>query len=169
MENYILEKAKVQDLDRIWEILQSAIERRRQDGSEQWQDGYPNPSTIKADIEKSAAFVLKFNHHIIGYCAILKNDEPAYEHLDGKWLSTSDYFVVHRMALAPEALGKGLAKFIFLEVEKLAIQNQIFSIKVDTNYDNQAMLAILQKLGYQYCGEVSYRNSPRKAFEKTLS
>ncbi|WP_409450858.1 hypothetical protein [Epilithonimonas sp.] len=40
--------------------------------------------------------------------------------------------------------------------------------KVDTNFDNAAMLQILKKLGYTYCGEVYLAGSERKAFEKLL-
>ncbi len=40
--------------------------------------------------------------------------------------------------------------------------------KVDTNFDNAAMLHILKKLGYTYCGEVYLAGGERKAFEKLL-
>ena len=40
--------------------------------------------------------------------------------------------------------------------------------KLDTNFDNAPMLKILDKLGYTYCGEVFFRGSARKAFEKIL-
>ena len=45
---------------------------------------------------------------------------------------------------------------------------KIFSIRVDTNYDNIPMLKLLAALEYQYCGEVYFRGSARKAFEKVL-
>ena len=53
--------------------------------------------------------------------------------------------------------------------EEIAIQHNIFSIKVDTNFDNIAMLKIFESLGYVYCGEVTFRGGVRKAFEKVLS
>ena len=40
--------------------------------------------------------------------------------------------------------------------------------KVDTNFDNAAMLHILKKLVYTYCGEVYLAGGERKAFEKLL-
>ena len=42
----ILRKAAFSELPIIWDILQQAIEQRKQDGSEQWQDGYPNERGI---------------------------------------------------------------------------------------------------------------------------
>jgi hypothetical protein len=38
-----------------FDILQQAIARRKADGSNQWQDGYPNPEVILNDITKMLA------------------------------------------------------------------------------------------------------------------
>lgn len=165
----ILRKASLEDLDAIWEILQDAIAQRKSDGSTQWQDGYPNPATIKDDINNGFGYVLVEEDAIIAYAAIIFGIEPAYEAIEGKWLSNNAYVVVHRVATAKNYKGKGIATQLFLLIEALSIQNEIFSIKVDTNFDNQPMLRILEKLNYTYCGEVFFRGSPRKAFEKLLN
>lgn len=163
-----LRKSHHSEIDFIWEILQSAIARRKAEGSKQWQDGYPNPEVLKSDFQKNASYVFTFNEEIIGYCAVLINDEPAYQELQGQWLSESDFIVLHRIAIAEKYLGKGFAKQMMEHVEKLALSQKIYSIKADTNFDNLAMLHLFNKLGYSYCGEVHFRGSPRKAFEKLL-
>ena len=166
--NYDFRKATVSDITQIWVIIQQAIERRKNDGSQQWQDGYPNETVIQQDIAKSTGYVLTDGDTIAGYAAILFNDEPAYELLKGKWLTNGDFLVVHRVAISDDYLGKGLAQKIFLFTEGLALENNILSIKVDTNFDNIPMLNILEKLGYTYCGELTFRGGVRKAFEKKL-
>jgi GNAT superfamily N-acetyltransferase len=166
--NYNFRKATNNDIPQIWIILQQAIVRRKIDGSSQWQDGYPNESVIAQDIEKGIGYVLTDENKVSGYAAILFNDEPAYEQLNGTWLTNDDFVIVHRVAISDEDLGKGLAQKIFLYTEDIAIENNIFSIKVDTNFDNIPMLKILEKLGYTYCGEVFFRGSARRAFEKKL-
>ena len=166
--NYLFRKANASEVPQIWEIIQQAIVRRKNDGSQQWQDGYPNENVIKQDITKGIGYVLIDDNIVAGYAAILFNDEPAYEQLKGTWLTNVDFAVVHRVAISDDYLGKGLAQKIFLFTEDLAKGNNIFSIKVDTNFDNIPMLKILEKLGYTYCGEVTFRGSFRKAFEKTL-
>lgn len=166
--NYHFRKATITDIPKIWKIIQQAIVRRKNDGSQQWQDGYPNETVIQQDIAKGIGYVLTKDETITGYAAILFNDEPAYEQLKGTWLTNSDFAVVHRVAISDDYLGKGLAQKIFHFTEDLAIENNIFSIKVDTNFDNTPMLRILEKLGYTYCGEVTFRGSSRKAFEKKL-
>ena len=167
--NYNFRKAILIELPQIWVILQQAIVRRKQDGSHQWQDGYPNPEVLQQDIEKGVGYVLTNNEDTItGYAAILFNDEPAYENLNGTWLTNDDFAVVHRLAISEHQLGKGYAKKILQFTEDLAIENNILSIKVDTNFDNIAMMKIFEKSGYSYCGEVVFRGGVRKAYEKTL-
>lgn len=168
-KKYQLRPAQLSEQSDIWLILKDAIERRKVDGSSQWQDGYPNPQTVADDIEKGIGYVLVDGDFIVGYAAILKNDEPAYDVIEGSWLTNGDFLVVHRVAISSKEVGKGLAQKLFLEIEEFAKKWQIPSIKVDTNYDNVAMLRILEKLHYTYCGEVYFRGSARKAFEKVVS
>ncbi|MGA9211421.1 N-acetyltransferase family protein [Kaistella sp.] len=168
-EQFYFRKALLADIETIWKILQQAIERRKEDGSKQWQDGYPNPETIENDINNNFGFVLESKNEIIAYAALIFDLEPAYEIIEGKWLSDKEYLVVHRVAVSTESARKGVATQIFKEIEKIAISKNIFSIKVDTNFDNIPMLKILNKLGYQYCGEVYFRGAARKAFEKLLN
>lgn len=163
---YTFRKAEIADLHLIWDILQQAIIRRREDGSNQWQDGYPNLGVIQKDIERGVGFVLTDKDTIIGYVAVLVNDEPQYANIEGEWLTTGDFVVVHRVAVSEDYVGRGLAKRILGFVEDYAIDNHINSIKADTNFDNIAMMKTFEKLGYIYCGEVYFRGSARRAYEK---
>jgi GNAT superfamily N-acetyltransferase len=166
---YIFRKATSDDVPQIWAILQKAILRRKEDGSNQWQDGYPNPEVIQKDIAKGVGFVLAEENVVIGYCAVLINDEPAYAEIEGKWLTDGDFAVFHRVAISEDYIGQGLARKMLGFIEDFASANKLPSIKVDTNFDNAAMLNILEKAGYVYCGEVFFRGSPRMAYEKVLN
>jgi len=166
--NYQFRKAIDAEIPQIWDILQQAIRRRKADGSNQWQNGYPNPETIKNDIEKGVGFVLADKENIVAYSAVLINDEPAYAAINGRWITNDDFVVVHRVAVSGAYLGQGLAQHMFSCIEAFALSKNIHSIKVDTNFDNPAMLKIMDKSGYTYCGEVYFNGSPRKAFEKVL-
>ncbi|TDE03522.1 GNAT family N-acetyltransferase [Flavobacterium hiemivividum] len=167
--NYEFRKATTAEIPQIWDILQQAIARRKKDGSNQWQDGYPNPEVIKNDIDKNAGFVLTEGETIIGYTALLISDEPEYEKIVGKWLTNNDFVVFHRVAISEDHLGKGLATKLVGFIEDFAISNNIYSIKADTNFDNFAMMKVFDKLGYVYCGEVYFRGSARKAYEKIIT
>lgn len=163
-----LKKAKIADLPQIWEILQQAIQRRKADGSNQWQDGYPNPKVITKDIAKEEGYVLMDRETIIGYCAIMMNDEPAYDDIEGQWLTVGDFVVFHRVAIAEDYLGKGFAKMMMDYIEAFALENHIYSLKADTNFDNMGMMKIFENAGYTYCGEVYFRGASRRAYEKVL-
>jgi len=167
--NYQFRQATKADAPQVWTILQQAIQRRKAEGSTQWQDGYPNETIVNQDIAKGVGYVLTFDGSIAGYCAVLINDEPEYDNIIGQWLTTNDFMVFHRVAIADTFIGKGLAKTMLGYIETLALSHNIYSVKADTNYDNAAMLAIFKNTGYTYCGEVYFRGSPRKAFEKVLT
>lgn len=167
--NYQFRKANLLEAPKIWDILQDAILRRKVDGSNQWQDGYPNPEIIKLDIEKGIGYVLLENNIVIGYCAVLMNDEPEYGNIQGKWITDTDFVVVHRIAIAQSHLGKNLSKKIIDYIEAFALNHHIKSIKVDTNHDNFAMMKIFEKAGFVFCGIVHFRGSPRRAYEKVLT
>jgi len=166
---YIFRKATLNDLPQIWVILQNAIQRRKEDGSNQWQDGYPNTQVVEKDIEQGAGFVLADGDSIAGYCAILINDEPAYAEIKGKWLTDDDFVVFHRVAISEDHLGKGLSGKMLNYIEDFARNNNINSVKADTNFDNGAMKHVFEKAGYVYCGEVFFRGSSRMAYEKVLA
>lgn len=168
MTTYTFRKAEIEDKETIWKIIRQAILRRKADGSDQWQDGYPNEQSIENDIANRAGFVLTKSETVIGYCAAIVNFEPAYDTIIGKWLTDSDFVVIHRIAIDENFLGQGLSKVIIEHVENYAKEQNIFSVKVDTNFDNHAMMKIFDRMGYQYCGEVYLRGNARRAYEKVL-
>jgi GNAT superfamily N-acetyltransferase len=166
--DYTFRQALQDELPVIWEILQHAIRRRREDGSEQWQDGYPNPQVVQSDIDKGIGYVLTHGDTVVAYSAVLLNDEPAYNDIQGQWLTSQEFIVVHRIAVSQHHLGKGLSKILLAFVEDFALQHDIHSVKVDTNFDNIPMMKVLDACGYTYCGEVLLRGGKRRAYEKVL-
>ena len=167
MDNHF-RPAKSSEASQIWQILKDAIQRRKEDGSNQWQDGYPNINVVKKDIERKIGFVFTRNETIVGYTAVIINDEPDYLNIEGKWLTNQDFVVYHRVAISEKYLSKGLAKKMMLCIEQYALSKKIYSLKADTNHDNIPMLKIFEKMNYTFCGTVYIRESPRKAYEKVL-
>ncbi|NML71798.1 GNAT family N-acetyltransferase [Chryseobacterium sp. RP-3-3] len=163
-----LRKAEIEDRHEIWAIIQQSIERRKQDGSTQWQNGYPNMGTVESDIAKGFGYVMTVDGEIAVYAALILNDEPAYSTIEGAWLSDGEFVVVHRVAVDGKFAGQGMVKKLFDHIEDFTKSQGIQSVKVDTNYDNIAMLKILESKGYSYCGEVLLADGMRKAYEKII-
>ena len=166
--NFTFRKAKIEDLENIWAIIEKAIDRRKADGSNQWQDGYPNAEVLKKDISLKIGHVPCTDNDIVAYTTVGINAEPEYNNLKGKWLTNTDYVVFHRLAVAENYLGKGVATTCFNLIHAFAKKNNINSIKADTNFDNEPMLHLFKKFDYKYCGKVYFRGSERLAFEKLL-
>jgi GNAT superfamily N-acetyltransferase len=164
-----LRKATLSESPVIWDILQQAIQQRKQDGSEQWQNGYPNEQTVLEDIVNGCAYVLTDDNLVIAYAAIIFGTEPAYNNIEGKWLTDDDYVVVHRVATSNAVKGKGIATSLFKMIEDLCVEHKTYSIKVDTNFDNVPMMKILDKLEYTYCGEIFFSGASRRAYEKVVN
>lgn len=161
--------AAIEDVSAIWSLLQQGIRLRRSQGSKQWQDGYPNPETVKEDIRQDAGYILRDGDKVIAYVALMVNGEPEYDNIQqGEWTGTGDYVVFHRLAVSEDYLGKGLGKRMFLEIERHARGLGVENLRADTNFDNGAMLAIFKKHGYSYCGKVYFRGQERLAYEKVL-
>lgn len=167
-EEITIRKALTSDVETIWQIILDAKEQMRLAGSLQWQDGYPKQESIVSDMENNYGYVLTQENIVVAYAALIFDIEPAYEIIEGKWLTNQPYAVIHRMAVAKDMKGKGMANYFFQQLEKIVVENNIFSLRVDTNFDNRPMLSILNKRNYVYCGEVYFRGSARKAFEKVL-
>lgn len=166
---FTFRKALPEEAELIWSIMQEAIDKRREEGSNQWQDGYPNLEVVKTDIEKGYGYVsIDPRGKLTGYLALIFDGEPAYEAIADQWLTNRPFSVVHRIAVSQANYVKGQATWMLEEAQKLSFDNGYLSLKVDTNFDNTGMLRVLEKLGYVYCGEVYFRGSARKAFEKKL-
>lgn len=165
----LLRKAEERDRERIWEILLQAKAQMRREGRRQWDEAYPSMEHVSADLARGWGHVLCDERGGVAACgAVVYDGEPAYERLDGRWLSEAPYVVVHRLAVAEEARHRGMALRFMQEVERMSRERGVESFKVDTNFDNLRMLHLLEKLGFVYCGEISYQQGQRKAFEKLL-
>lgn len=105
---------------------------------------------------------------VVAYGAIVFDGEPAYDALDGQWLTAGPYVVVHRLAVSDEALGQGLGRAFLQQTERLAREQGVGAFRIDTNFDNRRMLHILASEGFVCCGKIRYESGERLAFEKRL-
>lgn len=107
---------------------------------------------------------------IIGTAAVSFDGEKTYDSIyNGKWLSSGKYAVIHRIAIENSFKGSGLSSELLKNIEKMCLNKDVHSIKVDTHKENISMQKFLQKNGFQYCGTIYLEDgNPRIAFEKML-
>ncbi|MDR2563727.1 MAG: GNAT family N-acetyltransferase [Prevotellaceae bacterium] len=162
-------KADEKDALRIWEIILQAKQQMREMNSTQWGDDYPTRDTLQMDILKGYGYVIcDESSKVIVYGAVCFDGEPAYDSIVGRWTDNFPYVTVHRLAVADEKKRQGMAAKFIREVEKLCLQREIRSFRIDTNFDNIYMLQLLEKSGFEYCGEVIYPRGARRAYHKSV-
>lgn len=164
----ILELATVEDTMKCYDIIDMGRKFQQAQGFTQWTEDYPNQKTIQDDISGNKGYVIKIDNIIAGYMCIDFSGEPAYENIDGKWSSSENYAVVHRMAFSPEFRGIGLSNTAWRLIEEYCCKNGIRYIRVDTDFPNKRMQHILEKNGFVKCGIISFQGSGKIAYDKLL-
>lgn len=169
---YTLCPARMADEPAIWHIIHTAALDMVARGRRQWDDGYPPRTAIAADMQAGHGYVLRGHGSVVGYMALTFDGEPAYDHLQGQWLTHQPYATVHRTAIALPHRGRGLSRSLLGGAERLCRERHVGSIRIDTNYDNVEMLGLVGSLGYVRCGLCHYDHHgnrvERIAFEKVL-
>lgn len=163
-------KAKTEQLDIAMDIIDQGRSYLKSQGIDQWQNGYPNKTSIQQDIDAEKGYFLTNGADLFAYLCMDFDGEPAYNDIKGNWLTEQDakYMVIHRLAFNGQFRGKGLSSAVFELAEDFCRERGIHSIRVDTDRDNQIMQHIMTKAGYTYCGTIWFAGSDKVAFEKLV-
>lgn len=158
------------DINNIMDIIKEAQGYFKKQRIDQWQNNYPNPDTIRDDISNNYSYVLLKDNKIVGTAAISFDGEKTYGSIyNGQWISNNEYAVIHRIAVKSSYKGLGLASEIIKNVERICLDKDAHSIRIDTHKDNLSMQRLLQKNNFQYCGIIYLKDkSERMAFEKII-
>lgn len=167
----MIRRAEINDIDKILSIVRNAQLSLRELGIDQWQDGYPNRSTIIQDIERGVGYVVINNDNaVIGYGAIVLSGEEAYKQIpDAQWSKVGDYVVVHRICVDREARRRGVAIEIMSYAATMARNAGYEIFRIDTHKGNIRMLSMLKKLEFKSIGTVRYDSGERTAFDLDLT
>ena len=162
--------AKETEFPQILEIIDYAKQTLKEEGIDQWQNGYPNLQVIQDDYEKKQLYVYveeetqnknetnqKTNETIVAFCVVALNKKPIYETgLDGQWGYEGKYAAIHRVAVSKNAKRKGYAHEIMKFAYDIAKENKCVSLRVDTHKDNIKMTKVIEKAGYTFRGILTY-------------
>ena len=161
-------KATNKDIQQIMDIIEQAKISLKENGIDQWQDGYPNQDTILTDIIQGQSYILEKDNNIIATVMISSQKDPNYTRIeDGCWLQDGSYSVIHRIAINPLYKGRNIASIVIQNAYLL--YPNVHSIRADTHEHNIAMQRLLEKNSFQYCGIIYLSDgSKRRAYEKVL-
>lgn len=168
MENFELVPAVWEELNDYMEILNQGRRFQRWQGFVQWPDGYPDRATVETDLSSGKGYAFRVAGQLAGYLYIGFDGDPAYSQIQGNWHGEGSYAVIHRIAIAPDFRGRGLADAVFRLVATFVKQKGVNHLCIDTDAQNFRMRHVLEKNGFSYCGTVIQGGGERLAFDKEL-
>lgn len=167
-------KAREEHIDRIWAITGMAKRQLKNLGLDQWQSGYPSLEIWQKDVAEGMAYLAVEEGEILGVFAYqVTPDVSYYEIENGKWLTDAPYASMHRVCVADDCKGKGVAGKMFAYGFQMAKRDGFDSVRIDTHPGNLPMQRALGKAGFERCGEVHLAEGPEKGelrigFERLL-
>lgn len=159
-----IRKTKKEDLERILQIYEDARAFMRENGNPtQWGETEPQEERVQKDITDGDSYVCLDGTEIIGVFFFKVMEEPNYAVIyDGEWKSDSAYGVIHR--IAADRGKRGVASFCI----GWAFAQSGGHLRIDTHENNKVMQRVLQKNGFQYCGNIFVQDGTKRlAFELT--
>ena len=163
-----IEHAKVEQIDRIMEIYESARSFMRENGNKtQWSGGYPSEKLVRSDIDAGHLYVVlerDDSDRLLGVFYFRIGSDPTYEKIyEGAWQNNDEYGVIHRIAVSKDSHGRGVASFVFSHCFSLC-----HNIKIDTHRENLPMQRALTKNRFLPSGIIYLENGDeRLAYQKT--
>lgn len=160
-----IRKATPEDTKRIVEIYSDARNFMHESGNKtQWTANYPSDELILSDITSGNLYTVTDETEKILACFVYFSgiDETYIKIYGGAWKNELPYGVIHRIAVAKDAHGMGVAKFCFDYAFSLC-----GNLKIDTHKDNIPMQRALAKCGFEYCGIIHLKSGDeRLAFQR---
>ena len=141
-----IRKSTLQDLPQILNLYKIAREFMKNNGNpNQWEDRYPEVSTVENDIKTGISHVCVENGGIVGTFVWHSDREP--------------YGVIHRVA--SNGVTKGVTRAAF----SYGLERSGY-VRIDTHEDNKPMQGALKKFGFRECGVIHLeRGAERIAFD----
>jgi len=139
-------------------------------GLKQWNWGeYPSESILEEDAARGMLYQIAQDDRIIGAFALVPEQEKQYSHLS--WHFGVKPATLHRLVIAPEFFGRGLARHALVFAKEEALRLGYDSLRLDTSSENRRALKLFRSTMDRESG-IIYFSRPNIAyhcFEASLS
>jgi ribosomal protein S18 acetylase RimI-like enzyme len=155
------------DVGPAMHLVRLCIAHMRQNGIEQWDDVYPDETTLRADARAGTMYVIQDSSGICGMFVL--NDFQDREYADVPWTITGvPIAVVHRLMVHPAHQRRGIARQLMKAAEARASERGYGAIRLDAFTQNPGALRLYADLGYRDAGGITLRKGLFRCFEKRL-
>jgi len=145
--NYLFEKAKIEDLETIYTLINERMMWMLARGIDQWEPNhYWNiyPKSYYYDMMTQGKLYVLRGQEVLG--AIILYEE------DNRWENGKDIPAYYLHNFVTTLKVKGIGKIILKEVEQLAIKNSKEVIRLDCMAKNDFLNGYYENLGYLLVG-----------------
>ncbi|CAM3151683.1 aminoacyl-tRNA hydrolase [Streptobacillus ratti] len=165
-----LRKAKLEDINKILEIKELALEFQKEIGLNQWSNNYPLEEDFKKDIKLQRGYVYEKDKEIYAYASLNYGINTMYlKTYDGNINNEIDYSSIHRVMVNKNEMKKGIGKEFLEKLIRISIKDSKFVVRIDIHKDNIAMMKLINKLNFKYIAKVHASDeTERDVFEYTL-
>lgn len=157
----------MENLEEIWRIIHNAIIDMESEGIYQWDDIYPDKSTIISDINNHSLYVYVDQLTIKGIIAFDEYQEKEYKTINLKY-TTGNQLIIHRLCVDPNYKKQGIARSLIQFSEQFGKINGFGSIRLDSFVNNIRACRLYSMSGYEAIGTVNFRKGKFICYEKKL-
>ena len=151
----MLTKAAQADFQELVTLYHTVADDMNAHGLSQWHWGqYPNEGLIQGDLDRQALYVAREEGRILLAVAIDTNPDEVYRSVN--WLFGVKPGSFHRLAILPEAQGKGLGRRVMPEIFDILRGLGCDCLRCDTHTDNARALRLYESLGMRRSGAVFF-------------
>ncbi len=163
-----LRRATEADVGGVLALVRACVDHLRASGIEQWDDRYPDRSTIEADVRNREAFVATHETGLLGYVALGAHQDPEYAALPWAY-AVGPIAVISRLMVDPAVQGRGFAQAVMGFVEEQARAAGCRAVRLDAFDGNPRALRLYGRLGYRESGTIRRRTGRFRCFERQLA
>ncbi len=161
-----IRQANLVDTTGLMDLVRACILKMQSQGIDQWGDIYPDRGTIQRDVDDGAAFIVRIAGVIAGMATLNEHQSPEYA--DVSWRFSGRPAVIHRLMVAPEAEGKGIARALLRFLETRGESIGCNCIRLDVFVENPRAVRFYELSSYQRAGQVRFRKGDFYCYEKML-
>ena len=163
----------IEEIENVMEIIEDARALLKET-SHQWQNNYPNRSTLINDISNQYLFGAYINNELAGIMALVPGFNVDYDIIEGEWITppSDKDLVIHRIAVKSRYRGNKVGDTLMKYAEVYAKEKGYLSLKADTHRLNIPMTKLCINNGYHMSGIIYIKriepDPSRLLFEKNV-
>jgi ribosomal protein S18 acetylase RimI-like enzyme len=180
--NYRL--GRLEDVEEISRMVDSAKELMSSQGIEQWDEIYPAKEDFEDDIKKQTLYVVIDDDNLESEesSADTNNEKLTDSNLAAIYVISTEYddaynnasweydnaCIIHRLCVAPGQQNKGIGKKLLDKIEGQLVDMGFDSVRLDVFSENPFALRLYEKNGYEKRGHADWRKGRFYLMEKKI-